>query len=254
MEHARALLEQMAPPDLGEPGFWRDFLVGMLKPAAATAVVALAVMLSFTQRLGIEAEMLYAVARSFLQLSLVGFVLHFIFDQKNATPWILTYVFMVTVASYTAGQRAKQVPHGKCIAFVSILVGTVITIALLLVLDVFPFTPRYIIPAAGMMVSNAMTVTGVTMKKLRDDVKIQKSLVSSNPVVAWRRAAYVETALALGATPRDATLQQMRRSLGIALSPAIDNAKTQGFIMAGESPLQAVQQQIIIDCNNMPIW
>ncbi|XP_066370823.1 UPF0014 membrane protein STAR2-like isoform X2 [Miscanthus floridulus] len=246
MEHARALLEQMAPPDLGEPGFWRDFLVGMLKPAAATAVVALAVMLSFTQRLGIEAEMLYAVARSFLQLSLVGFVLHFIFDQKNATPWILTYVFMVTVASYTAGQRAKQVPHGKCIAFVSILVGTVITIALLLVLDVFPFTPRYIIPAAGMMVSNAMTVTGVTMKKLRDDVKIQKSLVSSNPVV--------ETALALGATPRDATLQQMRRSLGIALSPAIDNAKTQGFIMAGESPLQAVQQQIIIDCNNMPIW
>ncbi|XP_066372936.1 UPF0014 membrane protein STAR2-like isoform X2 [Miscanthus floridulus] len=251
MEHARALLEQMAPPDLGEPGFWRDFLVGMLKPAAATAVVALAVMLSFTQRLGIEAEMLYAVARSFLQLSLVGFVLQFIFVQKNATPWILlTYLFMVTVASYTAGQRAKQAPHGKCIAFVSILVGTVITIALLLVLDVFPFTPRYIIPAAGMMVSNAMTVTGVTMKKLRDDVKIQKSLV--------------ETALALGATPRDATLQQMRRSLGIALSPAIDNAKTQGFInlpgamtgliMAGESPLQAVQQQIIIDCNNMAIW
>ncbi|XP_066372935.1 UPF0014 membrane protein STAR2-like isoform X1 [Miscanthus floridulus] len=192
MEHARALLEQMAPPDLGEPGFWRDFLVGMLKPAAATAVVALAVMLSFTQRLGIEAEMLYAVARSFLQLSLVGFVLQFIFVQKNATPWILlTYLFMVTVASYTAGQRAKQAPHGKCIAFVSILVGTVITIALLLVLDVFPFTPRYIIPAAGMMVSNAMTVTGVTMKKLRDDVKIQKSLVSSNPVVAWRRAAYV---------------------------------------------------------------
>jgi putative ABC transport system permease protein len=85
----------------------------------------------------------------------------------------------VTVASYTAGQRAKQVPHGKCIAFVSILVGTVITMTLLLVLDVFPFTPRYVIPAAGMMVSNAMTVTGVTMKKLREDVKIQKNLVSS---------------------------------------------------------------------------
>ena len=96
MEHARALLEQMAPPDLGEPGFWRDVLVGMLKPAAATAVVALAVMLSFTQRLGIEGETLYAVARSFVQLLLIGFVLHFIFVQKNATPWILfTYLFMV---------------------------------------------------------------------------------------------------------------------------------------------------------------
>ncbi|CAL5049938.1 unnamed protein product [Urochloa decumbens] len=207
MEHASVLLEQLAPPpqsDMGEPGFWRDFLVGMLKPLAATAVVAMAVALSFTQRLGIEGEMLYAIARSFVQLSIVGFVLHFIFSQKNAAPWILlAYLFMlqilveqtaeprhkinkgttrqfayqkVTVAGYTAGQRAKQVPRGKYIAFVSILVGTMITLSLLIALKIFPFTPRYIIPAAGMMVGNAMTVTGVAMKKFREDIKIQKNL------------------------------------------------------------------------------
>ncbi|CAN6176955.1 unnamed protein product [Urochloa humidicola] len=245
MEHATALLEQLAPrrPDIGEPGFWRDFLVGMLKPAAATVVVVLAVALSFTQRMGIEGEMLYAVARSFLQLSLIGFVLHFIFTQENTTPWILVaYLFMVMVASYTAGQRAKQVPRGKYIAFVSILLGTMITMILLLVLNVFPFTPRYIIPAAGIMVGNAMTITGVTMKKLREDIKMQRNLV--------------ETALALGATPRQATLQQTRRSLQIALTPAIDNAKTQGLvslpgamtglIMAGASPLEAIQVQIVV--------
>ncbi|OEL30783.1 UPF0014 membrane protein STAR2 [Dichanthelium oligosanthes] len=184
MEHASVLLEQLAPrqPDLGAPGFWRDFLVGMLKPVAATAVVALAVALSFTQRLGIEGEMLFAIARSFVQLSIVGFVLQFIFSQKNAAPWILlAYLFMVTVAGYTAGQRAKQVPHGKYIAFLSILVGTTITMILLIALKVFPFTPRYIIPAAGMTVGNAMTVTGVTMKKLREDIMIQKNLVSSKP-------------------------------------------------------------------------
>ncbi|CAL4966641.1 unnamed protein product [Urochloa decumbens] len=224
MEHATALLEKLAPrqPDIGNPGFWHDFLIGMLKPAAATAVVVLAVALSFTQRLGIEGEMLYA---------------------ENTTPWILVaYLFMVMVASYTAGQRAKQVPRGKYIAFVSILVGTMITMILLLVLNVFPFTPRYIIPAAGIMVGNAMTITGVTMKKLREDIKIQRNLV--------------ETALALGATPRQATLQQTRRSLQIALTPAIDNAKTQGLvslpgamtglIMAGASPLEAIQVQIVV--------
>ncbi|CAL5049937.1 unnamed protein product [Urochloa decumbens] len=246
MEHASVLLEQLAPPpqsDMGEPGFWRDFLVGMLKPLAATAVVAMAVALSFTQRLGIEGEMLYAIARSFVQLSIVGFVLHFIFSQKNAAPWILlAYLFMVTVAGYTAGQRAKQVPRGKYIAFVSILVGTMITLSLLIALKIFPFTPRYIIPAAGMMVGNAMTVTGVAMKKFREDIKIQKNLV--------------ETALALGATPRQATLQQVKSSLGIALSPAIDSAKTgglislpgamTGLIMAGASPLEAIQVQIIV--------
>lgn len=86
----------------------------------------------------------------------------------------------VSVAGYTAGQRAKHVPRGKYIAGISILTGTAITMFLLVVLNVFPFTPRYIIPVAGMMVGNAMTVTGVTMKKLREDVKIQRNLVGTN--------------------------------------------------------------------------
>lgn len=151
-------------------------------------------------------------------------------------------LLQVTVAGYTAGQRAGQVPRGKRIACVSILVGTGVTMLLLVLLDVFPFTPRYIIPVAGMMVGNAMTVTGVTMKKLREDVKIQRNLV--------------ETALALGATPRQATLQQVKRSLVIALSPVIDSAKTvglialpgamTGLIMGGASPLEAIQLQIVV--------
>ncbi|XP_038980165.1 uncharacterized protein LOC108511366 isoform X1 [Phoenix dactylifera] len=66
----------------------------------------------------------------------------------------------------------------------------------------------------------------------------------------------VETALALGATPRQATLQQVKRSLTIALSPVVDNAKTvglislpgamTGLIMGGASPLEAIQLQIVV--------
>ncbi|KAF8768551.1 hypothetical protein HU200_007512 [Digitaria exilis] len=245
MEHATtALLEQEVPRQavLGAPGFWHDFLLGMLKPVAATAVVAMAVALSFAQRLGLEREMLYAAARAFLQLTVVGFVLHFIFSHKHALLILLAYLFMVTVAGYTAGQRARHVPGSKHIGFVSILVGTAITMLVIVALKVFPFTPRYIIPVAGMLVGCAMAVTGVTMKKLREDVKDQRNLV--------------ETALALGATPREATLQQVRRSLGIALAPVIDNAKTvglislpaamTGFIMGGASPLEAIQLQIVV--------
>nr|XP_010920763.1 UPF0014 membrane protein STAR2 [Elaeis guineensis] len=228
--------------DPSDPSFWKEFLVGMLKPAAATSVVLMAVVLSFFQKLGLEGEMVYAIARAFLQLSVIGFVLQFIFTQKNAGWIILAYLFMVSVAGYTAGQRAKHVPRGKYIAGVSILAGTAVTMFLLVLLNVFPFTPRYIIPVAGMMVGNAMTVTGVTMKKLREDLKIQKNLV--------------ETALALGATPRQATLQQVKRSLIIALSPVVDNAKTvglislpgamTGLIMGGASPLEAIQLQIVV--------
>ena len=95
-----ALLELVAKQmDPGAPGFWRDFLLGMLKPVAATAVVAMAVALSFSLRLGLEGEMLYAIARAFLQLSVIGFVLQFIFTQKNALWILLAYLFMVPLCS-----------------------------------------------------------------------------------------------------------------------------------------------------------
>ncbi|XP_074351868.1 protein ALUMINUM SENSITIVE 3-like [Apium graveolens] len=146
----------------------------------ATAVVLVAVFLSYLQKSGLEAEMLYSILRAFLQLSVIGFVIEFIFTQDNSV-WILAaYLFMVVVAGYTAGQRAKHVPRGKYVAGAYILVGTAVTMFLLVLLKVFPFTPRYIIPVAGMMVGNSMTVTGVTMKRLRDDIRTQMSLVSLN--------------------------------------------------------------------------
>lgn len=219
-----------------------DFAKGMIKPALALAVVIIAIILSLYQRLGIEKDMAYSILRAFIQLSIIGFVLQFIFSQENILWILLAYLFMVVVAGYTAGQRAKHVPHGIYIAGVSILVGTSITMVLLVLLRVFPFTPRYIIPVAGMMVGNAMTVTGVTLKRLRDDLRVQQSLV--------------ETALALGATPRQATIKQVRRALVIALAPVIDNAKTvglislpgamTGLIMGGASPLEAIQLQIVV--------
>ncbi|XP_057859589.1 UPF0014 membrane protein STAR2 [Cryptomeria japonica] len=236
MENLGSVLFEMGSSE------WRDFLTGMLKPVAALVIIVLAVTLSIYQKLGLEWEMTIAIARAFLQLSIIGFVLQFIFTQKNAIWMLAAYVFMVSVAAYTAGQRAKHVPRGSYVAGASILAGTSFTMCLLVVLNVFPFTPRYIIPIAGMMVGNAMTVTGVTMKRLRDDIRIQQNLV--------------ETALALGATPRQATMQHVRRTLIIALSPVIDNAKTvglislpgamTGLIMGGASPLEAIRLQIIV--------
>ncbi|KAG4959459.1 hypothetical protein JHK87_036092 [Glycine soja] len=46
-------------------------------------VVFLAVVLPFMGKLGLEREMVYAMFRAFLQLSIIGFVLQFIFNQGN---------------------------------------------------------------------------------------------------------------------------------------------------------------------------
>ncbi|KAG0604370.1 hypothetical protein M758_10G166900 [Ceratodon purpureus] len=221
---------------------WEDFTKGMLRPVMALAVVAVAIGVSYSQKLGIEKEMAYSIARAFLQLSIIGFVLEFIFTQTSGLWILLAYCLMVSVAGYTAGKRAKHVPNAGYVSGASILGGTGLTMALLIGLQVFPFTPRYIIPVAGMMVGNAMTVTGVTLKRMREDMRLQQGLI--------------ETALALGATPRQAALKQVRRALIVGLSPVLDNAKTvglislpgamTGLIMGGASPMEAIQLQIVV--------
>ena len=72
-----------------------EFLKGMIKPAAATVVVLLAALLSYSQKLKLEGEMIYAIVRAFIQLSVIGFVLQFIFNQNNGWWIILAYLFMV---------------------------------------------------------------------------------------------------------------------------------------------------------------
>ncbi|KAM0953264.1 putative UPF0014 family protein [Dioscorea sansibarensis] len=219
-----------------------DKLSLSMKTVAATVVVLIAVMLSYFQKLGMEKEMVHASLRAMIQLYVIGFVLEFIFTRRSVLWILLVYLFMIVLAGRTAGKRAKHIPNGSYIAGISIFIGTSITLLVLIMLDVFPFTSRYIIPIAGMMVGNSMTVTGVAMKKLREDLKLQKNLV--------------ETSLALGATPRQAILQPMKKSVSIALSPVMDNAKTvglitlpgtmSGMIVGGASPLQAIQMQIVV--------
>ena len=72
-----------------------EFLRGMVKPVAALAVVLMAVALSYFQKLGLEGEMVYSILRAFLQLSVIGFVLQFIFTQANSGWILLVYFFMV---------------------------------------------------------------------------------------------------------------------------------------------------------------
>lgn len=73
----------------------KDFLKGMIKPVAALSVVFMAMILSYLQKLGLEGEMMYSIFRAFIQLSVIGFVLQFIFNQNNSGWIVLAYLFMV---------------------------------------------------------------------------------------------------------------------------------------------------------------
>lgn len=198
---------------------WQDnlaaFLSGLSRTLAAFALVAAAMLLSHLNSLGLATDMLVSSLRAFMQLSAIGFVLNFLFTVTGAASLPLIFVsfcFMTAVAGHTVAARAA-LPALRLAACASIFTGSLAALLLLLLLGIFPPTPRFLIPVTGMMVGNAMTATGVALRRLKDGLR--------------ENVARVEAALALGATPLQATAMQRGRALTVALAPILDSTKTE---------------------------
>lgn len=204
--------------------------------------VVVAILISRWQRADLEKDMIIATVRAFIQLIAIGFALELIFDQDSPLWTLLVLMIMIAIAGRTSGNRAAKTPHSYLIALASISVGSAITIVVLVLLRVFTFEPQNVIPIGGMIVGNAMTTATLVITRLTDDIDSQR--------------LQIETRLALGATGREASLSQFRRTVRNAMSPIVDTTKTvgliklpgamTGMILAGASPIEAVQLQLIV--------
>lgn len=208
----------------------------------ALGLVAVAVALSFTQRLGLEKDIGIAVVRSFLQLAAIGYVIDFIFGLEGVGYVLLLLAAMVGFAGWTSSRRASEVPGALPLATAAVGLAAMCTLGLLLAIGVIPPTARYLIPLGGMVIGNSMNATSLTLSRLRDDVRGQRHKV--------------ETVLALGATGNAALSPLVKSSLKSALIPLIDSTKTAGIvflpgamagmIIGGADPLGAVRLQIVV--------
>jgi len=217
-------------------------LTGLTRIAAALVLVLFAMLISRIEQLDLEKHMLIAVARAFVQLIAIGYALDLVFAANHPAYILLIQSVMIAVAGFTSGRRGRGVPHATVVALISIATGAFFTLGLLVVLGVFAFTPRDIIPVGGMVIGNSMNVCSLVMGRLRDELRSQK-----DPI---------EAALALGASRRQAATPHLRSALHSGMTPVIDSTKTiglvqlpgamTGMILAGASPLQAVQLQIIV--------
>ncbi len=222
-----------------------DFFSGLDNLSAVVlsiAFVLIAIGISRWQQADLERDLFIATVRSFIQLILIGYALQLIFQQDNPLWTLASLLVMIVIAGRTSGQRARKTPNAHTVALVAIGVGSALTIGILVLLRVFDFVPRDIIPIGGMVVGNAMTTATLVITRLTDDYYDQRLLIESR--------------LALGATSRQASLDQFRRSLRSAMVPIVDTTKTvgliklpgamTGMILAGASPMQAVQLQLIV--------
>ncbi len=210
--------------------------------ALTFSLVAVALAISYKEKIGLEKDMIVGSIRAVIQLSVIGLVLKFVFNLNNAPLTSIILLIMVYNASTVAAKRGSGIGHAGIISFAAILAGLVITLGGLIGFHAVSYQPSEVIPVSGMVVGNSMVALGL----------LYRDLLSS---FADRREE-VEVKLCLGATPREAARNLIRNSIKTAMVPTIDSMKTlgivqlpgmmTGLILAGTSPEVAIKYQIMV--------
>lgn len=210
--------------------------------AASSALVLIAIAISWRERLGLGREVAVAAVRAFVQLALVGALLLFVFDKGGLPAAFGWLAIMVLIAGFVAGGRARDIPQARSHAWWGIGVAVTMTMGLLLGLGVIDAEPRVVIPVGGMVVSTAMVTAGLGLQRTADVVDDQR--------------ARIEARLVLGLSPRDAFLEPYRTAMRTALVPSVDTTKVvglislpgamTGLILAGVDPWDAIRYQIVV--------
>lgn len=208
----------------------------------SSSLVFIALLFSYSQKLGLEKEIITGVVRAIVQLVIVGYLLNYIFGLKSPIFTTLLLLFMTFNAAYNAAKRGKAIKNGLLISFISISFGTLTTLSILLLSGAIKYEPYQIIPISGMVISNAMVALGLCYRQLTSNFK--------------NRREEIETKLSLGADILPSSIEIIRDSIKTGMLPTIDSAKTlgivslpgmmTGLILAGTSPVEAIKYQIMV--------
>ena len=114
--------------------------------------MAIAVAVSCWRRADLEEDIGIAVVRSFVQLTAIGYVINFIFDQDSLWFVFALIAVMVVFGALQARSRAKQVPGAFWPLLVALALAAAATLGLVVALGVFEPKPRYLVPVGGMVV------------------------------------------------------------------------------------------------------
>ncbi|WP_373899372.1 ABC transporter permease [Haloimpatiens sp. FM7315] len=208
----------------------------------ASSLVLISLLFSYFQKLKLEKDTIVGVIRAIIQLTIVGYLLDYIFGLKNPLFTFCLLIFMIFNASFNAAKRGKKIKNGVVISFISIAVGTSITLSILVFSGAIKFRPYEVIPVGGMIISNSMVALGLCYRQLNLDFKNKRQ--------------EVETKLSLGADILPSSIEIIRDAIKTGMLPTIDSTKTlgivslpgmmTGLILAGTPPVQAIRYQIMV--------
>lgn len=175
-------------------------------------------------------EVPFAVIRMVTQLLLIGYLLVFIFENKQGFVGALILIFMLVVASFIT-LRNQKYPSLKeyFLLMLSIAFSGLVHLGLIifLILDLQTYEPSYVIPIAGMIFANIMNVLSLAIERFNKELLEHKSFQEA------RNSAF-----------KAAMIPQINTLLAVGLV-ALPGMMT-GQILSGVDPMIAVRYQIMI--------
>ena len=204
--------------------------VSMVGIALAFIPAAIVLLVMFVWRAG-AGTAVYATVRMLVQLLLIGYVLIYIFETDNFAIILAVLAFMLLVSSWIAIRPLNnKSSRTYLITLVSISVGGVSTLLLVTqgVIGVDPwFSPRYVVPLAGMIFSGSMTAISLAGDRF------QSELARDVEADEARRVAF-HTAMI--------PITNSLFAVGLVALPGMMT----GQILSGVSPLIAAKYQIVV--------
>jgi putative ABC transport system permease protein len=174
---------------------------------------------------------IYATFRMLGQLLLIGYVLIVVFESDEPLFIVVVLLMMLLIASWIAirplqDKRARTYVN----SLIAISVGGILTLGLVsqFVIGIDPwFSPRYLVPLAGMIFAGAMNAVSLSAERLQSERD--------------RGVSYVEARrIAL-----QASLIPITNSLFAVGLVSLPGMMT-GQILSGVSPLIAAKYQIVV--------
>ncbi len=139
----------------------------MLLPLAAVAYF-------YYRWVGDAKEVAYATVRMSAQLLLIGYILLYLFDNDSVYFGLAILLFMIAVSAWIALRniQRRDFAHYKAIVFAIAFGGTLnLFLVIGMVLAVEPlYTPRYVIPIAGMIYANAMNAVALAAERFENEL------------------------------------------------------------------------------------
>jgi putative ABC transport system permease protein len=198
--------------------------------------------------LGMGRQLLVAALRTTVQLSIIGLILKFLFDNIHLGWMALVTLVMLLAAGREVMQRQQHrfrgawgYSMGASSMFLSSF--TLTLFALLVIIGNEPwYQPQYAIPLLGMMLGNTMSGIALGLDRLTSSATTQRGAIEARLMLghSWNQAISTirHDSMRVGMIP-------MINAMAAAGLVSLPGMMT-GQILAGSPPLEAVKYQILI--------